>query len=183
MAFQLKKTTFDIFFEEREALIFKYKKGDLTKREFIEEHYYYITRLQLKPFQKIDSFEKGIYNYQYYNAIAKYNKLKMREKKLIEKHPELIRELEEKVQYNYRKKDETILKLLRYLHYENMEAYYIKSKSDFLNTRLIEIILHDYEGIILHTINPGIVEELRMECVFSDTRKRSKIDDYVNRKY
>ena len=183
MSMQLKKTTFDVFFEEREALIFKYKKGDLSKREFIEEHYYYITRMNLKPFQKIDSFEKGIYNYQYYNAIAKYNKLRMREKKLILKHPELIRELEDKVNFNYRKKDETILKLLRYLNYENVEAYYIKSKSEFLNYKLIEILLKDYDGVILHTINPGIVAELQEEGVFWNTRQRSRIDDYVNKKY
>lgn len=183
MAFQIKKTTFDIFFEEREALIFKFKKGDINKREFIEEHYYYIMRLNLKPFQKIDSFEKGIYNYQYYNAISKYNSLKMKEKKLIEKHPEIVREIETKVNLNYRKKDETIIKLLRYLNYENIDAYYIKSKSDFLNDRLIEIVLMDYEGVILHTINKGIVEELMDEGVFNDTKRRSKIDDYVNNKY
>lgn len=177
------KTTFDIFFEEREALIFKYKKGDLTKREFVEEHYYYIIRLKLKPFQRIDSFEKGIYNYQYHNAVAKYNWLKMREKKLIEKHPELVRELEEKVNFHYRKKDEAIRNLLRYLNFSNVEAYFIKAKSDYLDNKLIEIVLHDYEGVILHTINPGIVEELEEEGVFQPIRKRSKIDDYVNKKY
>jgi len=183
MAFEIRKTTFDIFFEEREALIFKYKKGDISKKEFIEEHYFTITRLNLKPFQKIDSFEKGIYNYQFFNAIAKYNTLKLRDRKLLEKHPELVREIEEKISYNYRKKDETILKLLRYLDYESVEAYYVKSKSDVLNNRLIEIILEDYEGIILHTVNPGIVEELKAEGVFWDIRKRSQIDDYVNKKY
>lgn len=179
----IRKTTFDLFFEEREALIFKYKKGDMTKREFIEEHYHYIIRMGLKPFQKIDSFEKGIYNYQYHNAIAKYNQLRMRDKKLMEKHPELVRELESKVNHHYRKKDEAIRKLLRYLDYEQVEAYYIKAKSDFLDYRLIEIILHDYEGVILHTINPGIVEELTEEGVFHPVRKRSRIDDYVNKKY
>lgn len=122
MGFEIRKTTFDIFFEEREALIFKFKKGDITKKEFIEEHYYYITRLNLKPFQIIDSFEKGIYNYQFYNAIAKYNTLRLRDRKLNEKHPELVREIEEKISYHYRKKDETILKLLRHLDYVNIEA-------------------------------------------------------------
>ncbi len=180
---RIRKTTFDLFFEEREALIFKYKKGDLSKREFIEEHYYYITRMGLKPFQKIDSFEKGIYNYQYHNVIAKYNQLRMRDKKLMEKHPELIRELDAKVNFHYRKKDDAIRQLLRYLDFTNMEAYYIKAKSDFLDNKLIEILLHDYEGVILHTINPGIVEELKEEGVFQPIRKRSRIDDYVNKKY
>lgn len=183
MAIGIKKTTFDEFFDSRDALIYKYQKGDLTKKEFIEEHYYFITRLNLKPFQRIDSFEKGIYNYQYYNAIAKYNTLRVRDKKLIEKHPDLIREIENKIKYNYQKKDESVIKLLRYLDYENVEAYYIKSKSEYLNNKLIEIVLWDYDDVILHTINTGIVEELKREGVFEDVRKRSKIDNYVNKKY
>ncbi|MHC1723610.1 MAG: DUF6648 family protein [Aminipila sp.] len=183
MAIGIKKTTFDEFFDNRDALIYKYQKGDLTKKEFIEEHYYFITRLNLKPFQRIDSFEKGIYNYQYYNAVAKYNTLRVRDKKLIEKHPDLVREIENKIKYNYQKKDESVIKLLRYLDYENIEAYYIKSKSDYLNNKLIEIVLCDYDDVILHTINTGIVEELKREGVFEDIRKRSKIDNYVNKKY
>jgi hypothetical protein len=107
----------------------------------------------------------------------------MRDKKLMEKHPELIRELDTKVNFHYRKKDDAIRQLLRYLDFTNMEAYYIKAKSDFLDNKLIEILLHDYEGVILHTINPGIVEELKEEGVFQPIRKRSRIDDYVNKKY
>ena len=183
MAVGIRKTTFDEFFENRKALIYKYQKGDLSKKEFIEEHYYFMIRLNLKPFQRIDSFEKGIYNYQYYNAIAKYNTLRARDKKLLEKHPELVREIEEKIRYNYRKKDETILKLLRYLDYEGVESYYVKAKSEFLDNKLIEIVLLDYEDVVLHTINPYIVEELKNEYVFDDIRRRSKIDNYVNKKY
>ncbi|MBE6033790.1 MAG: hypothetical protein E7222_03710 [Clostridiales bacterium] len=183
MAVGIRKTTFDEFFDNRNALIYKYQKGDLSKKEFIEEHYYFITRLNLKPFQRIDSFEKGVYNYQYFNAVAKYNTLRLRDKKLIEKHPDLIREIENKVKYNYHKKDESIIKLLRYLDFENIEAYYIKSKSEYLNNKLIEIVLLDYDNTIFHTINTGIVDELEREGVFEDVRKRSKIDNYVNKKY
>lgn len=183
MPVQIRKTTFDEFFDNRDALIYKYQKGDINKKEFIEEHYFFITRLNLKPFQKIDSFEKGIYNYQYYNAIAKYNTLRVRDKKLIEKHPDLVREIEDKIKYNYSKKDEAVIRLLRYLDYENIEAYYVKSKSEYLDNKLIEIVLLDYDNVILHTINRGIVDELKRECVFDDVRKRSKIDNYVNKKY
>ncbi|MGN0711815.1 MAG: DUF6648 family protein [Anaerovoracaceae bacterium] len=183
MAAGIRKTTFDEFFDNRQALIYKYQKGDMSKKEFIEEHYFFITRLNLKPFKKIDSFEKGIYNYQYYNAVAKYNTIRVRDKKLIEKHPDVVREIEENIRYNYRKKDETIFKLLRYLDYEGVEAYYVKAKSDYLDNRLIEIVLLDYDDVILHTINPHIVEELKNEGVFQDVRKRSRIDNYVNKKY
>ena len=180
---QIRKTTFDVFFEEREALIYKFTKGDISKKEFVEEHYFFIMRMKLKPFKIIDSFEKGIYNYQYYNAIAKYNKLCAKDKKLLEKHPELVKEIRENINIAYREKDSSTLKLLRFLDYQNVEAYFIKSKSDFLNNKLFEIILHDYEGVILHSISRGLLSELRREGVFEDVRKKSKIDEYVNNRY
>jgi len=183
MPAQVKKTAFDAFFEERDALFYLYKKGDISKKEFIEEHYYHIRRMNLKPFERIDSFEKGIYNYQYFNALAKYNRLKIRDKKLGEKHPELIKELEEKIHHYYRKKDEAVIKLLRYLDYQEVEAYFIKSKSEFLDNRLYEIVLLDREGVVFHSINMGLLEELRREGVFQEVRKKSRIDEYVNEKY
>ena len=183
MPAQIKKTTFDLFFEEREALIYKFNKGDITKKEFIEEHYFFIRRLNLKPFKIIDSFEKGIYNYQYYNAVAKYNKLRAKDKKLIEKHPELVKDILNESKTAYRAKDANIRKLLRFLKYENMEAYFIKSKSDYLDNKLIEVVLYDYAGVILHSISRGLLEELKREGVFHEVRKKSKIDEYVNKKY
>jgi len=183
MPVQIRKTTFDQFFEEREALIYKFTKGDISKKEFIEEHYFFIMRLNLKPFQIIDSFEKGIYNYQYYNAIAKYNKLRSNDKKLSEKHPELVKEILDKVKASYRSKDYSLTKLIRFLDYRNMEAYFIKAKSDYLSGKLFEIVLYDYDGVILHSINRGLLEELKRENVFIDVRRKSKIDEYVNKKY
>jgi len=183
MPVHIKKTAFDSFFENRDALNYQYTKGDISKKEYIEEHYYYIMQMKLKPFQKIDSFEKGIYNYQYYNAVAKYNRMRSRDRKLMEKHPELVGEIEKKIQEAYRHKDDTVRRLIRFLDYENMEAYYIKAKSDYLNNKLFEIVLYDYDSTILHSINPGIVNELKREGVFQAERKKSKIDDYVNRKY
>jgi len=183
MSVQIKKTTFDRFFEERESLIYKFTKGDISKKEFVEEHYFFIARMNLKPFQRIDSFEKGIYNYQYYNALAKYNKLRSKDKKLAEKHPELIKEINNNIKAYYRNKDDSIIKLLRFLKYENMEAYFIKAKSDFLDNKLFEIVLNDYEGVILHSISRRLLDELKSEGVFQEIRKKSKIDEYVNKRY
>jgi len=183
MSVGIRKTTFDQFFEERNALIYLFSKGDITKKEFIEKHYNFIMRLNLKPFKKIDSFEKGLYNYQYFNALAKYNKLRARDKKLAEKHPELKKEILDNVKKAYRQKDESIISLLRFLDYENLEAYYIKAKSDFLDNKLFEIILHDYEGVVFHSISSRLLEELKREGVFQEIRKKSKIDEYVNKRY
>jgi hypothetical protein len=183
MSVQLRKTAFDRFFEERNALIYQFSKGDISKKEFSEEHYYFIMRLRLKPFQIIDSYEKGLYNCQYFNALAKYNKLRLKDRKLAEKHPELLKGIRESVREAYRNKDGSIISLLRYLEYENVEAYYIKSKSEYLEGKLFEIVLLDYSGIIFHSIGRKLLEELKREGVFLEVRKRSKIDEYVNNKY
>ena len=183
MPVQVRKTTFDRFFEERDALIYQFTKGDISKKEFIEEHYFFIMRLNLKPFKTIDSFEKGLYNYQYFNAIAKYNKLRVKDKKLAEKHPELINGILADVKAAYRNKDDSIIKLLRFLRYENMEAYYIKAKSEYLDNKLFEIVLHDHDGVVFHSISRRLLEELKREEVFYEIRKKSKIDEYVNKKY
>lgn len=63
---------FEQFLKNRESLIEQYAKGDLTKEEFIEANYRCINSLDIKPFQKIDNVKKAIYNYQYYNVLAKY---------------------------------------------------------------------------------------------------------------
>lgn len=184
MAGIVHETTFDKFFSNRESLIHQFRKGDITKKEFIESQYAFIMRLNLKPFvHKIDSFEKGIYNYQYYNIMAKYCKMKSHDRKILEKHPEMSREFREKTAHYYHKKDETVLKLLRHLNYVNIEAYFIKAKSESLNNKLFEIVLKDYDNIILHSINAGVLEELRREGVFAEGVRKSRIDKYVNERY
>ncbi|NLK72410.1 MAG: hypothetical protein GX285_05290 [Clostridiales bacterium] len=178
------ETTFDKFFSNRESLIYQFKKGDLTKKEFIEEQYAFITRLDLKPFvRRIDSFEKGIYNYQYYNIMAKYSSMKSKDPKIIEKHPEMIQMYKEKTNYFYRKKDETIIKLLRYLDYKNVEAYPIKVESNALKDRIFEIVLKDFNNTVLHSISKSVLEELKKENVYTDIRKNSIIEKYVNERY
>lgn len=181
---RIHETTFDKFFAHREALIYQFRKGDMSKKEFIEEQYAFIIRLDLKPFvHRIDSFEKGIYNYQYYNVMAKYSNMKSKDPKIIEKHPDIAQSYKQKTNNYYRKKDESIIKLLRHLDYENVEAYYIKVKSSALKDRLFEIVLRDYEDTVFHSVNPHIVEALKRENVFSDEVKRSVIEKYVNERY
>jgi len=63
---------FDKFLIHRQSLIEQYSKGDMTKDEFIEANYSYINSTDLVPFKKLDNVKKAIFNYQYYNVLAKY---------------------------------------------------------------------------------------------------------------
>ena len=85
-----KKGLFETFFENRSSLIIQYQNGDLTKREFLEYNYDIVRKSNLKPFLKVDSYEKGMYNYQYYNVLAKYYTMLAKEIKNTKKHQKYI---------------------------------------------------------------------------------------------
>lgn len=162
----------------------QFANGDITKKEFIEEHYNYIVKMKLEPFKNgIDSFEKGIYNYQYYNMLAKYCYMKSKDRKLRSKHPYVARKYEQKADHNYQQKDWSTLKLLEYLEFENVEAYFIKVRSKTLKNKLFEIVFKDYESIILHSQSEMLLSRLREEGIFSEMSKVSVIDHYINQKY
>ena len=72
MAYCEKESLFDTFFSHRNSLIIQYKNGDISKREFLEGNFDFVEQMNVKPFSRIDSYEKGMYNYQYYNVLAKY---------------------------------------------------------------------------------------------------------------
>lgn len=179
-----KNDVFDRFFAHRDSLILQFKNGDITKREFIEEHYYFIQRLNLKPFKnRIDSFEKGIYNYQYYNMIAKYCYMRSKDRKLVDKHRQVAKKYGYKAGHYYRQKDWSTLKLLEHLEFENVDAYFIKVRSSALKDKLYEIVLKDYESVILHSKAEHMLKRLREEGVFIEGVRKSLIDSYINQKY
>ncbi|MFZ5967894.1 MAG: DUF6648 family protein [Bacillota bacterium] len=184
MTYRIQESVFDKFFKNRESLIIQFKNGDITKKEFIEEHYAFIQRLNLKPFKyRIDSFEKGIYNYQYYNMLAKYSYMKSKDEKLQRKHPMLAKRFAEDADYYYNQKDKSTMKLLEFLDFQNVEAYFVKVKSPLLKDKLFEIVLMDYENVIFHSKSTWLLERLREENVFIEGKKRSLIDTYINTKY
>jgi len=66
----------DLFFETRNNLIERYSSGEFSKKEFIELNYQFLQELNLEPFAgRIKSFKMGIYNYQYFNIMAKYSNM------------------------------------------------------------------------------------------------------------
>lgn len=175
----MNKDKYDLFFKHRENLIFMYKQGDLTKEEFIEENYYYIQSMNVKPFRKIDNMNKGIFNYQYYNVIAKHYQKKAHS---ISNY-KLKKDFFEKTNYFYQKKDTTTLKVLELINFENIYSYYVKVHSKHLKNKLIEIVFKDYDNLIFHTISPLIHKRLVEEGVFINQTKRSLIEEYINKKF
>lgn len=171
---------FEQFLRNRQSLIDMYKKGDLTKEEFIEENYRCVNALGIKPFQKIDNVKKAIYNYQYYNVLAKYHQKRAHD---MSKGYESRDDFLELANYYYSKKDQVTEKLLKLLDFSGVEAYFVKVKSPNLKKKLFEIVLKDYDNVILHSKSEVLLNMLKMENVFSTDERHSLVDSYINQKY
>jgi len=154
------------YFKYRQSLIDQYVKGDMTKREYLSHNLDAVLNLREKPFSIVDTLEKGLFNYQYYNALAKEYKSTDTSK----------------TDYYYAKKDRATLSVLRILDYRGIEAYFIRVRSPQLRGRLFEVIIQEYQ-MILHSASPEILERLRREGVFADEVRQSLIDGYINQKY
>ena len=178
-----RKSLFEKFFEHRSSLIMQYNNGDITKREFLEYNYHFMGQLNCGPFQRIDSFEKGMYNYQYYNGMSKYYRMLAKEVKHTKKHNRYYNHYLNLGNNFYREKDQSILELLKFLNYENVHAYIIKVDSKALQDQLYEIVITDRKEAIFQSKAPWLKEILKEEGVFDDEVKTSKISDYINERY
>ena len=174
---------FEKFFAHRDSMIRQYLQGDLTKREYIEESYYYIKSLDVKPYQIVDNPYKALFNYQYYNMSAKFLHLKAREIEKKGKHPEKYKDYIERIDKYYKSKDYNTLKLLEMLDYEGVEGYYIKVRSKELKDKLFEILVHEFDNVVLHSTSRIIVQRMKENMVFSKGTRTSLIDDYINSRY
>lgn len=167
------------YFKYRQSLIDQYAKGDMTKREYLQRNYEAVVYGDIGPFHNMDTLEKALFNYQYYNALAKEMKSISTTRDM---EYELKQDYMEKSNYYYAKKDKATLRALRLLDFQGVEAYFIKIRSRFLKGKLFEILIAE-ENIVLHSTSTLILKCLREEGVFFEESRKSVIDDYVNHRY
>ncbi|MBL7575029.1 hypothetical protein SAMN00017477_0551 [Peptoniphilus asaccharolyticus DSM 20463] len=178
-----KKNKFEDFFERRSFLIMQYSNGDISKKEFLQYNYEYFAGENARPFIKIDSYEKGMYNYQYYNGMAKYYRMLAREVKNTKKHSRYYNYYLNLGNKYYHEKDETAFKILKLQNFENVSSYYIKCESKSLKHILYEIVLEDKKEAIFHSKAIWLLDILKNEKVFEEVEKSSLIEEYINEKY
>lgn len=189
---------FEQFLKHRQSLLIQYKMGDMTKNEFIDENFYYVESLGIKPFTRIDNIKKAVYNYHYYNVYAKYWQRLSNNPKNTDKERQAY--YTQSLEF-YRLKDQATSSLLRLIDFKGVEAYYVSVKSALLKDKLIEIVIKDpdilceldaFESfnatgdsdyLILHTMSIGIVNALRQNNAFYEDKRRSLTDNYINQKY
>ncbi len=178
-----RKEMFTDFFAKRSDIIQKYARGEISKKEFMEENYTLIRRSSIRPFLRIDTYEKGMYNYQYYNVLAKYYNMLAHEAKDFRRNQRQYNDYLNKSNNFYHEKDKSTLGLLEYLNYEGVEAYYIDMESKRLEGELYEIVLLDYEEAVFHSKAKWLLEELKEAGIFKERQKPSIIDSYINSRY
>lgn len=170
------------FFENRNELIDKLESGSIDKSEYIDKTHDFIMGLSMGPFDnKIDCYEKAMYNYQYYNIMAKdCNKLA---KELKYKDPFRAKDLRDEAISYYKNKDKQTSALLELVNYKNVEAYFIKTDSRSLKGELYEVVFKDFERAIFHSKSRFILDKLKKNKVFINSNRKSLIDDYINTTY
>lgn len=174
---------FESFFDKRSSLIVQFENGDISKKEFLEYNYDLVMHMNLKPFFKVDSFEKGMYNYQYYNVLAKYFTMMAKEVRNTKKHNKYYNHYLNKGNHSYHEKDKATLDILSFLEFEGVDAYYIEMNSKLLNDKLYEIVLLNYKEAIFHSKSSWLLDILKEKGVFKDKKKVSLIDGYINESY
>lgn len=167
------------YFRYRQSLIDQYLKGDMSKREYLRMNYDAVMNNDIGPFKNIDSVDKGLYNYQYYNALAKQMHFIS---KAYNDDPEMKRDYVERSNHYYYKKDRATMSVLRLLDYRGVEGYFVNIKSRALKDKLFEIVIFD-SNMILHSTNELILKRMREEGVFTEGKRRSLIDGYINQRY
>lgn len=178
-----RRSSFERFFNSRSSLIVQFSSGEITKKEFLEYNYDLVRRMHLKPFLRIDSWEMGMYNYQYYNVLAKYFNMLANDVKNTRKHQRYYNYYFNKGNNYYNEKDKATLSILEFLEFKGVEAYFINVNSKSLMDELYEIVLLDYEEAIFHSKSKWLLKILKEKKVFSTGLRDSIIDGYINETY
>ncbi len=170
----------DVFLKTRNQIIDSYTDGEMSKKEFIIKNFEFLKELNIKPFKIIDSYEKGMYNYQYYNILAKYYNMKVLEEMDKRKEDYFHRDMRNNY---YNEKDKVTMDILKLLNFQDIEAYFIEMESDGLDDQIFEIVLLNYEKAVFHSKSFWLLKKLKEKNVFIREKKKSIINEYINERY
>lgn len=170
------------FCQRRSKLIADYTRGAMTKREFILNNFQLANQMS-GPYIKVDSFEKALFNYQYYNCMAKHYSMLARRHKKNKKNKRMYTRYFSLGNSYYDKKDASVYKILELLNYQAIKAYPIETDSKRLDNKLFEIVATQRDKAIFHSISPEIKKLLCEKGLFDGNKRPSLISNYINDTY
>ncbi|WP_296113591.1 DUF6648 family protein [uncultured Anaerococcus sp.] len=179
----IEKEKLSLFEDWRIESIDLLSSSKIDKDEFLNRNYKFLTDLGLKPFSQIRDLEEAIYNYQYYNIMAKFANSKAFKIQNSSKKKKLYTRLINDRENFYYLKDLATLSLIQIVGFDNIESYYISLKSKRLTGQIFEIKVKNCDKLILHSKNKKILNILKAADIFSEDIRESLIDSYVNRSY
>lgn len=172
----------EAFFSNRDRLIDQYEKGEISKTEYVCQCMKFFKDNNLEPYNNITTLEEGMFNYQYYNMLAKYYYIEVHECELKGEERYMQSFLDEAYEC-YKIKDKATFDILRLLDPKDIDAYYIKLSSESLSGKLYEIRIRNCERAVFHSKNYKMKDFLKQLGVFRKEAQKSIIDAYVNDKY
>ena len=179
----IEKKKLDLFEDWRIESIDLLSDQKINKDEFLERNYKFLVDLGLKPFSKIQDLEEAIYNYQYYNIMAKFANAKAFKCQNYPKKKKIYTKLINDRENYYYIKDLATSSLIDIVGFENIDAYFINLRSKRLTGQIFEIKVKNCDKLILHSKNKKILDKLRCNSAFFEEIRESLIDSYVNRSY
>lgn len=170
------------FLEKRQKLIEELSIQKIDKIMFLKLNYDLIRTLQMKPYSVIDTIEKGIYNYQYFNILAKYYQIQASIAYKENKKRKYKEHINSRNNY-YAKKDDTTLALLDLLNEDQLLCHFVVTPSKRLENKLLEIVVTHMQYVVLHTLSSRIIDVLQKRGIEIKVAQPSVIDHYVNSGY
>lgn len=174
------KSRLKSFIQKRNELIMGLENLEYEKEEFLEKNLKIITSHQMSPFLEINSLEEGLYNYHYYNSLAKKYCQLARNSRLDKRGQKKRKEDENKRNNYYSEKDKVISKILDLVEAHQLKAYFVKCYSKRLSGNLIEIVVEDVDYAVFHSLSPEIQKKLEDKGCFVYREYESIIDSYIN---
>lgn len=177
------KEKIDTFLKWRKSSIDDLSCGKINKDDFLDLNLKFLKKLDLKPFCMPENISQALYNYQYYNILAKASNDTSLKFKFVPKKKKKYKELISKRENYYSLKDKATSFLISKVDINTIFCYYIDLKSRRLKGKLFEICITSIPDCILHSMNDDILKEIKKKNRFTDEIKKSLIDSYVNKTY
>ncbi|WP_297376151.1 DUF6648 family protein [uncultured Helcococcus sp.] len=173
------KDKLDRFIELRNLYIDLLENKSINKQEFNHKNNEIFQLINLRPFVVLDSFEKALYNYNYYNSKAKLD-MENYNRHRNSKNNRKARIALNNCSNNYCLKDDSVMAMISLESPQYIDAYYINMQSKKLADQIFEINFTNKYRIILHTKNIKIKNTLEAMGCFDEKYRDSLIASYVN---
>lgn len=170
------------FFAHRTAKIEALSKGEISKKTYISDNCRFLQKLR-DPFSPISSIAEAMYNYQYYNMMAKGYLMDADDCDAEERFARHKQSFLDSAHQCYQDKDNATRRLLELHGPKNVTAYYVKTDSEKLSGKLFEIVIEDLEDAIYHSKNFRIQRWLDEAGVFLKGMQPSVLETYINERY